>query len=180
MAKKLKKTQKTKNQPVKARAKKRPVQAMSKNEALGKAPQAKRGRKPKSRGSDTPMDMGGLEKDVDMSTAYIANPAAKVSPAAAETEKGNGDSGAKLLALGTQKGYLTYDDLNTILPENINTAEQIDDVLADLVGHNIELVDSEEEGKELLEQQAEELGETAPPPQSKEGKKSGRAEKKAP
>jgi RNA polymerase primary sigma factor len=74
------------------------------------------------------------------------------------------DSNEKLLALGKQKGYLTYDDLDSILPTQVSSSpDEIDDVLANLMGHNIEVVDSDEDGKQLVNQQhedsAEELGE---------------------
>ena len=59
-------------------------------------------------------------------------------------------SSEKLVELGKRKGYLTFDDLNTILPADINSSEEIDDVLTDLMGHNIEVVDSEEDGQQLL------------------------------
>ena len=34
----------------------------------------------------------------------------------------------KLISLGKEKGYLTYDEINDALPENIVTSEQIDNI----------------------------------------------------
>jgi RNA polymerase primary sigma factor len=64
-------------------------------------------------------------------------------------------SNDRLVALGKQKGYLTFDDLNEILPNDVNSSEEIDDVLAKLTGHNIEVVDSDEDGQVLLSRQTE-------------------------
>ena len=168
---KRKKVQKTKIQLAKSKSKSMKLEGVM---------QAKRGRKPKKDASNQGVDLEPVERDTEFST-----PATELSPAAAakesglslETVKPGEDSNAKLLALGKQKGYLTYDDLNTILPANVNTPDEIDDVLADLVGQNIELVDTEEEGKELVEQQAEELGASAQLVESK-GRKIERSDKK--
>ena len=65
-------------------------------------------------------------------------------------ERTMSESNEKLVALGKQKGYLTFDDLNTILPADVNSSEEIDDVLANLMGHDIEVVDSEEDGRQLV------------------------------
>lgn len=68
------------------------------------------------------------------------------------------ENAEKLLALGRQKGYLTFDDLNEALPANVNAPEMMDDLLIHLDGNNIEIVDSEDDGKELLDQQSEDSG----------------------
>lgn len=49
----------------------------------------------------------------------------------------------KLLEKGRKKGYLTYADVNNILPSDIVSSEQIDDILIQLGEHDIELVDVE-------------------------------------
>jgi len=58
----------------------------------------------------------------------------------------------KLLALGNKKGYLTYEEINGFLPEDIITAEQIEKVFAVLDNEKIDIVDSEEEFKQHQEQ----------------------------
>ncbi|NQT95028.1 MAG: RNA polymerase sigma factor RpoD [Candidatus Omnitrophica bacterium] len=49
----------------------------------------------------------------------------------------------KLLELGRSKGYLTYDEINEILPEDITSSEEIDSILNALDNENIELLDAE-------------------------------------
>jgi RNA polymerase primary sigma factor len=46
-----------------------------------------------------------------------------------------------LLALGKEKGFLTYDEINDALPESINDADSIDAVIELLGAHNIQFVD---------------------------------------
>jgi len=48
----------------------------------------------------------------------------------------------KLIELGKQKGFLTYEEINDTLPEEVVGSEDIDDVLAALGSENIEIVDS--------------------------------------
>lgn len=50
----------------------------------------------------------------------------------------------KLIALGKEKGYLTYEQVNDLLPEDITSSEDIDQILTLLGNENIQLVDSEE------------------------------------
>jgi len=87
-------------------------------------------------------------------------PAAKAAPAAkkakAPAKKGKkGKDGKKdaaqaafdekkqtLIELGTEKGFLTYDEVNTHMPDNIVTQEQIEDWLGDISAAGIEIVDS--------------------------------------
>ena len=49
----------------------------------------------------------------------------------------------ELVKLGKSKGYLTYDEINQILPENITSSEEIDSILSALDNEKIELLDSE-------------------------------------
>ncbi|UCB57084.1 MAG: RNA polymerase sigma factor RpoD [Candidatus Omnitrophota bacterium] len=49
----------------------------------------------------------------------------------------------KLVAAGRQKGCLTYEEVNDILPENIVSSEEIDEILAMLGNENIEIVAQE-------------------------------------
>ena len=48
----------------------------------------------------------------------------------------------KLIDIGKEKGYLTYDELNDILPADIVSADQIDDVMSIFGEMDIEVVDS--------------------------------------
>ncbi len=54
----------------------------------------------------------------------------------------------KLISLGKEKGHLTYEQVNQILPEDIVSSEEIDEILTILGNENIQLVDSEKEGEE--------------------------------
>jgi RNA polymerase primary sigma factor len=57
----------------------------------------------------------------------------------------------RLLELGGDKKYLTFDDLNRELPDNVVSPDDIEDVLQKLEGSNIQVSDSDER---LLEQAA--------------------------
>ncbi|MFH1094048.1 MAG: RNA polymerase sigma factor RpoD [Candidatus Omnitrophota bacterium] len=52
---------------------------------------------------------------------------------------------AKLIAKGKKKGYLTFEELNNALPQDVVGSEEIDDILTVLDGENIDVVDSEDE-----------------------------------
>ena len=41
----------------------------------------------------------------------------------------------KIITLGKQKGFLTYDELNDMLPEDISSAEEIDKIF-ELLGRD--------------------------------------------
>jgi len=57
----------------------------------------------------------------------------------------------QLISIGRQRGYLVYDEVNDILPEEISTSvEEIEELYDRLGEHGIELVDSEEQWKERV------------------------------
>src|ERR1041385_1490714 len=66
-------------------------------------------------------------------------------------EKDRNDVMERLLELGGDKKYLTFDDLNRELPDNVVSPDDIEDVLQKLEGSNIPVADSDER---LLEQAA--------------------------
>jgi RNA polymerase primary sigma factor len=66
-------------------------------------------------------------------------------------EKDRDDVMQRLLELGGDKKYLTFDDLNRELPDNVVSPDDIEDVLQKLEGSNIPVADSDER---LLEQAA--------------------------
>ncbi|HEX3281970.1 MAG TPA: RNA polymerase sigma factor RpoD [Pyrinomonadaceae bacterium] len=66
-------------------------------------------------------------------------------------EKDRDDVMERLLELGGDKKYLTFDDLNRELPDNVVSPDDIEDVLQKLEGSNIPVGDSEQR---LLEQAA--------------------------
>ena len=50
----------------------------------------------------------------------------------------------RLIARGKERGYITFDELNTILPPDQNSSEQIEDVMANFSEMGIQVVESEE------------------------------------
>ncbi len=50
----------------------------------------------------------------------------------------------QLLSIGREKGYLMYEEVNDLLPEELNSSDEIDDILVLLGEQGIELVDSED------------------------------------
>src|ERR1700745_1086410 len=48
----------------------------------------------------------------------------------------------KLISMGKAKGYVTYDEVNDHMPEEIVSSDQIDDWLSTLGDEGIEVVDS--------------------------------------
>jgi len=51
----------------------------------------------------------------------------------------------KIIILGRQKGYLTYDEVNDLLPEGVSSSQDIDRILDLLGSEDIQVVESEEE-----------------------------------
>jgi RNA polymerase primary sigma factor len=95
-----------------------------------------------------------------------AAPAVQKSDAQPQVPPGKESPGRKkrskeiseLIALGKEKGHLTFEEVNNILPVDIVSSEEIDEILGILGEENIKLVDSEEDaGKEApAEEEAEE------------------------
>ena len=48
----------------------------------------------------------------------------------------------QLISMGKQKGFLTYEEVNDVMPEDIVSSDQIDDWLSTLGDEGIEVVDS--------------------------------------
>jgi RNA polymerase primary sigma factor len=73
---------------------------------------------------------------------------------------------AQVLTVGRDKGRLTYDELNNLLPEDVASPEEIDELLTLLGKENIEIVDKPSSGSRLedreeKEQREEEAAELA-------------------
>ncbi|HSR13678.1 MAG TPA: RNA polymerase sigma factor RpoD [Thermodesulfobacteriota bacterium] len=60
-------------------------------------------------------------------------------------EKVDTDKVREMVDLGNAKGFLTYDDVNGILPDDVESAE-IDEVMGELKARHINIVDSRQEG----------------------------------
>jgi len=64
---------------------------------------------------------------------------------------------SELIALGKEKGHLTFEEVNNILPVEIVSSEEIDEILGILGEENIKLVDSEDDfAKTAQHEEAEE------------------------
>jgi len=69
----------------------------------------------------------------------------------------------KLISLGEEKGFLTYDDVNDLLPTDIVSSEQIDDILILFGEKNIDIVDADKpEAIQVKKAVPEERDETKP------------------
>src|SRR4030095_7115761 len=67
------------------------------------------------------------------------------APKASKKSSGNKESERKkreLITMGKAQGFLTYDEVNEHMPENIISSDQMDDWLSAFSGEGIEIVDS--------------------------------------
>jgi RNA polymerase primary sigma factor len=70
------------------------------------------------------------------------------------------DQVGKLITLGKEKGYLLYDEVNDLLPSDVHSAEDLDDLLSMFDHAGIEVLESPRaKSDELLEKGDEETGE---------------------
>lgn len=49
----------------------------------------------------------------------------------------------QLIAIGKEKGFLTYDEINKVLPSHVTSSEEIEDVIVTLNSQQIDVVDAE-------------------------------------
>lgn len=102
-----------------------------------------------------------------------------VDEASAEDKMKSKSKGIEqLIALGKEKGFLTYDEINRILPTHVTSSDEIDDVLVTLNTQQIDVVDSDESDKDADadmddsdEDKPEELGEESTPDKDADMKK---------
>jgi RNA polymerase primary sigma factor len=66
------------------------------------------------------------------------------------------DEVKNLISLGKEKGFLTYDELNNMLPTDVLSSEQIDNLMVMFGEMDIEVVDSGDEGRFAPMEEAEE------------------------
>ena len=67
------------------------------------------------------------------------------------------DEFKKLLSLGEEKGFLTYDDVNDMLPPDITSSDQIDDIIMLFGEKNIDIIDIEQGEKLVVKKPAEDV-----------------------
>ncbi|MBN1474439.1 MAG: RNA polymerase sigma factor RpoD [Syntrophaceae bacterium] len=65
------------------------------------------------------------------------------------------DEFKKLLLLGEEKGFLTYDDVNDMLPADLTSSDQIDDIIMLFGEKNIDIIDTEQGEKLMVKKPAE-------------------------
>jgi RNA polymerase primary sigma factor len=92
----------------------------------------------------------------------VAKAQAASDAASPASEKKNLKEVKKLIDLGKEKGYLTYDDVNDMLPAEVVSPDQIDDVMSIFGEMDIEVVDANQRvtlggsGEDLAEEEEEE------------------------
>jgi RNA polymerase primary sigma factor len=70
------------------------------------------------------------------------------------------DEFKKLISLGEEKGFLTYDDVNDLLPSDIVSSDQIDDIIMLFGEKNIDIIDTDKGDKLIVKKAAEETLDT--------------------
>ncbi|HET9870961.1 MAG TPA: RNA polymerase sigma factor region1.1 domain-containing protein, partial [bacterium] len=80
-----------------------------------------------------------------------------MKPAAGKTKS---DHVNKILEVGKEKGYITYKQVNDILPDEVVSSEEIDDILLMLGENDIKIVDQDEKAAAIPDDDKE-VGATA-------------------
>jgi len=62
----------------------------------------------------------------------------------------------KLISLGESKGFLTYDDVNDLLPSDVISSDQIDDIIMLFGEKNIDIIDTDKGEKLVVKKVADE------------------------
>jgi RNA polymerase primary sigma factor len=68
---------------------------------------------------------------------------------------------SKILEVGKEKGYITYKQVNDILPDEVVSSEEIDDILLMLGENDIKIVEQEEKSASIPDDEKE-VGSQAP------------------
>ena len=66
-------------------------------------------------------------------------------------KKSNMEDLRRIILMGKEKGYLTYDEVNSVLPDELVSSEKIDDMMMIFDEMDIEIVDSSQQAKVLKE-----------------------------
>ena len=67
------------------------------------------------------------------------------------------DEFKKLISLGEEKGFLTYDDVNDMLPPDVTSSDQIDDIIMLFGEKNIDIIDTEQGEKLIMKKTPEDV-----------------------
>lgn len=63
----------------------------------------------------------------------------------------------KLISLGEEKGFLTYDDVNDLLPSDIISSDQIDDIIMLFGEKNIDIIDTDKGEKLIVKKPSDDM-----------------------
>src|SRR3954471_10129703 len=63
----------------------------------------------------------------------------------------------KLLDMGVQRGYLTYEEVNELMPPEVITPDGIDEIMNLLSENEIEVIDSAKRPKDDEDEESEEI-----------------------
>jgi RNA polymerase primary sigma factor len=66
----------------------------------------------------------------------------------------------KLITLGEEKGFLTYDDFNDLLPSDVISSDQIDDIIMLFGEKNIDIIDTDKGEKLIVKKAADDVVDT--------------------
>lgn len=55
----------------------------------------------------------------------------------------------QLMEIGKEKGYVLYDEVNDLLPEDLTAGPELDELLADLDGAGVEILEEPKLGAKL-------------------------------
>jgi len=133
----MKKALRKKTKQVVRKVAKKPVKKMANVEEK----KGRRSRKESMRKTEFPLISDSAEQSVEQSDEKEFSLPSGAAQSAAKKIKNL----SKLIADGKKKGFLTFDELNNALPEDVVTSEEIDEILTVLDGENIEVVDSEDD-----------------------------------
>lgn len=105
----------------------------------------------------TPLGRPGFNNGAEMSLAGSVRPANGAAHPAAQGSNGNGtprmdsvgtldlaEKVRELVRLAQEQGYLTYNDINEALPDNVIAAEELDEIYVTLRGLEVQIVDQAE------------------------------------
>src|SRR5512136_1928318 len=67
------------------------------------------------------------------------------------------DEVRQLITMGKEKGYLLYEEVNDMLPSDISSSDELDDIFSMFGSMGIEVVDSEQKLRDKAEEEGVEL-----------------------
>src|SRR5512136_1318341 len=67
------------------------------------------------------------------------------------------DEVRQLITMGKEKGYLLYEEVNDLLPSDLGSSDELDDIFSMFGSMGIEVVDSEQKFREKSDEEGVEL-----------------------